>query len=71
MQYSLTKGIKKGLTALIPIAVALVTFAGFSDVTLWGLLEQYVKPILGGTTIVGVLTVVLNWAKFKAKARSK
>lgn len=63
-QYSVTKGIWKGVGAIITAAIMLTAFAGFSDITLWGLLEQYLKPLLGSLTLTGVLIFAKNWVKF-------
>ena len=68
MKYSIKKGLQKGLTALIPGVIMILTFAGISaDLTIWELLETYLKPILGGTTIIGAMTMFLNWLKVRAK----
>ena len=67
MKYSLNIGIRKGLISAGTIVVAMVAFAGFSDLTIWGLLEQYLKPLLGMTTVGGLLTMALNYVKFQGK----
>lgn len=66
-QYSFTKGLGKGLVSLLAIAGAFIALAGFSDLTLWGLLEQYLKPILGSLTVGGAITMLLNYIKVKSK----
>lgn len=43
----------------------LVAFTGFSDLTIWGLLEQYLKPALGGLTVGGAIAVAVNYFKFQ------
>ena len=67
MQYSFTKGLSKGLLSALAVAGALVAFAGFSDFTIWDLLEQYLKPILGSLTVGGAITMLLNYAKVKSQ----
>lgn len=65
MEYSFTKGLTKGLVSLIAITGAMVAFAGFSDLTIWGLLEQYLKPVLGSLTVGGAITMLMNYIKVK------
>jgi len=67
MQYSFTKGLNKGLVSVLTIGAALVAFAGFSDLTIWGLLEQYLKPVLGSLSVGGAITMALNYIKVKNK----
>lgn len=67
MEYSFTKGLGKGALSLIAITGAMVAFAGFSDLTIWGLLEQYLKPILGSLTVGGAITMLVNYIKVKTK----
>jgi len=62
--YSFKKGLAKGLVAMLMAAAAIVGFAGFADFTLWELIEQYVKPLLGGVTVAGVLKFAINFVKF-------
>lgn len=64
--YSFKKGLAKGLVSALTIAIALVTFAGFSDITIWSLLENYLKPTLSGLTAGGLLTMILNWWKIRS-----
>lgn len=67
--YSLKRGIIKGLISLLSIIGFGLAFTAFSDMTLWGLCEQYLKPILGSLTIGGLITLLVNWLKFRIKAR--
>lgn len=67
MEYSFTKGLGKGALSLIAITGAMIAFAGFSDLTIWGLLEQYLKPILGSLTVGGAITMLVNYIKVKTK----
>ena len=70
-KYSFKKGLKKAFVsfALPVVGVAVLFFgvAGLSDLTLWGLLETYVKPVLGTATLGGVLIFIRNWLKNKSK----
>lgn len=69
MTYSLRKGIIKGLISLLSIGGAFLALTAFSDMTLWGLLETYLKPILGSLTVGGLVTMCLNWLKIRGKMR--
>ena len=67
MNYSLKKGAWKGFVSGMTVLVAMVAFAGFSDLTIWSLIETYLKPMLGTVTVGGLLTMVLNYAKVKSQ----
>lgn len=67
MEYSFVKGFYKALTAVAIMAVSYITFAGLSDITVWGLVEQYLKPLLGALTLGGVGVMVVNYLKVKSK----
>ena len=66
MQYSFGKGLKKALVSVLVIAGAFAVFAGVSDLVVWDLFEQYLKPALAGLTVGGLLTLALNWIKVRA-----
>lgn len=66
MKYSFTKGLAKGLLSAIAGIGIIASFAGFSDITIWGLLEQYIKPILGSLTVGTLITMALNYLKVRA-----
>jgi hypothetical protein len=65
MQYSFKKGFLKGALSLLAVGGAIVAFAGFQDVSLWTLVENYIKPLLGSLTVGGVITIAVNYIKFK------
>lgn len=65
MQYSFKKGLVKGATSTLAIAGAMVAFAGFSDLTIWSLVEQYLKPVLSGLSVGAAITMVSNYIKVK------
>ena len=65
MQYSFKKGLSKGAVTGLIVLGSLVAFAGFSDLTIWGLLEQYLKPFLGSATVGGVIAMAVNYLKVK------
>lgn len=67
MNYSFKKGIIKGLVSLLSIGGSFLALTVFSDMTLWGLLEQYVKPLIGSLTVGGLITVAINYLKVKSK----
>jgi len=62
--YSFSKSIAKGFYTALSGLVVIVAFTAFSDMTLWGLLETYVKPIFGSLTVVGALRALQNWVKY-------
>lgn len=64
-QYSFKKGLTKGAISLLAIIGSMLAFAGFSDLTVWSLVEQYLKPVLGSLTVGGVITMVINYIKIK------
>lgn len=65
MEYSFKKGLLKGLQSALVVAITVVGVTAFADVDVWSLLEQYLKPYLSGVTIVGGLTMLLNYIKVK------
>ncbi len=67
MQYSIKKGLSKGLISALTIGAAMLVFAGFSDITIWGLLEQYLKPVLGSLTVGAAITMLINYLKVKSQ----
>lgn len=67
MEYSLRKGALKGLQSVLVVAVAVIGVTQFADIDLWVLLEQNLKPYLSGVTVVGALTMLLNYIKVKNK----
>ena len=68
MQYSFKKGLGKGLLSVLALAGTLAAFAGFSDLSIWGLIEQYLKPVVGSLTVGAVITIAVNFVKFKLTA---
>ena len=63
--YSFKTGFYKGLLSILAVLGALVAFAGFNDVSIWDLLSQYLKPVLGSLTVGGIITIAVNYFKFK------
>ncbi len=63
-EYSLRTGFYKGLISIIAIAGGAVAILGFADVEIWGLIVTYIKPVVGGLTVGGAITMALNWLKF-------
>lgn len=64
-EYSFTKGLSKGFLSILIMSSSMVAFAGFSDVTIWGLLENYLQPIVGSLTVGTVLAMAINYIKIK------
>lgn len=64
-KYSFKKGLVKAIVTALTVGISIVAFAGFSDLTIWGLLETYLKPLVGGMTVGALLKLALNWVKVK------
>lgn len=68
-QYSLLKGLEKSIGAFLLFAVGFaimlltMTSPQTLDVSLWALVEQYLKPVLGSATIGSALIFINNWLK--------
>lgn len=65
-KYSFKIGFFKVLIGIVSGVLLFLTFAGLSDLTIWGLLEMYLKPVLGTLSVAGVFAGLLNALKFKA-----
>lgn len=65
MKYSFTYGLKKAALYSLTGIGTLVAFAGFSDVEIWSLLEEYVRPAIGSLTVGGAVTMAINYVRFK------
>ena len=65
MQYSLKKGLWKGAKSILLVAVAAISVSTFADIDLWQLMVTYVKPLLSGVTVLGAMTMLLNYVKVK------
>lgn len=63
-KYSLLRGVGKGLISLLSIGATLLALTTFSDLTIAGLVQTYLFPVLGSLTVGGVVTVIINWVKF-------
>lgn len=66
--YSFKKGLGKGLLSLLAILGSIVALAGFADVSIWDLVVNNIKPLLGSLTVGGLITIVINYVKFKLTA---
>ena len=66
MNYSFKKGFFKGLTSVLLAVISVVSVTAFADLNLWTLVETYGKEALSSVTVLGVLTMLLNYAKVKA-----
>lgn len=65
VQYSFKKGIVKALISALTVGGAFIAFAGLADFTLWELLEQYLKPVIGSLTVGGLITLSVNFLKVR------
>ncbi len=66
--YSFKKGAWKVVKSMLAVALAFSTFSGFSDVELWSLIEQDIKPILGSMTVTGGIRFLYNYVTFQTKS---
>lgn len=66
-KYSFKKGLIKGVISLLAISGGAVAIIGFADVEIWDLIVKYIKPIVQGLTVGGLITVGTNFVKFKLK----
>lgn len=66
MKYSFLHGLKKAALYSLTAGATLLAFAGFSDLVIWDLFEQYLKPVLGSLTFGGLITLAINWVRFKS-----
>lgn len=69
--YSFKKGIVKGLISLLSVTGAILALTAFSDITLWELVEKYLKPVLGSLTVGGLITIVINYLKVAKVGKRK
>ena len=65
MQYNFSQGIGKGVKFILTALIGLAVVSGFSDFTLWDLLEKYLKPVLGTLSVGGILAIAQNWVKVR------
>lgn len=64
--YSFGKGLVKGLLGVLTVASSMLALTAFSDISLWGLLETYLKPLLGSLTVGGLVAMLINWLRFRS-----
>jgi len=65
MQYSFTYGLRKAALYSLTAIGTLVAFAGFSEIQIWDLFEEYVRPLVGSLTVGGAVTLAINYVRFK------
>lgn len=62
--YSYKIMFRKAASYAVGVLLMLAVFAGFSDLTIKDLIEQYLFPVLGTMTVGGALRAAKNWLKF-------
>lgn len=62
--YSFKKSFGKAAMFVLQAAAALLVVTGFSEISLWQLIEEYIKPIVGTLTVGGTLALVTNYVKY-------
>lgn len=65
--YKLSKGVSKALLYSLSTGATLIAFANFSDVLVWDLIVEYIKPAIGSISVGGIMTIVINWVRFHSK----
>jgi hypothetical protein len=53
------------LISLLSIAGAFIAFTTFSDLTVWDLIVKYIQPLTAGLTVGGLITISVNYLKFR------
>lgn len=64
--YSFGKGLTKGAIGVLTVVASMLALTAFSDLSLWGLLETYLKPVLGSLTVGGLVAMAINWLRFRS-----
>lgn len=49
---------------ILQMAATIVIVTGVSDLALWDLIEQHLRPILSGVTIGGAIAIATNFVKY-------
>lgn len=49
---------------MLQMAATVVLVTGVSDIQLWDLIEQHVKPIFAGVSIGGAIAIATNFVKY-------
>lgn len=68
-KYSFKKGFQKALLYSITSLATIVAFSSLNDVSIWSLLEEYLKPVLGSLTVGGAFTMAINYVRFKQSSK--
>ena len=69
--YSFKKGMYKAFLSMLTFAGAMIAFTKFGDLSIWEILEGYLKPILGAMTVSGAITILINFIKVKTSLGKK
>lgn len=67
MQYSLKKGLTKGLISGLTVFLSTLVVLGIADIDIWAFLELHLKPLLAGLTFGGLVTMAINFLKVQSK----
>jgi hypothetical protein len=62
--YSVKKSIGKGVLFFLQGAAAVLVVTGFAEISIWDLIVQYVKPIVGTLTLGGLIALTTNYVKY-------
>lgn len=62
--YSFKKSIGKGLLFILQAAAAVAVVTGFAEISLWDLIVEHVKPVVGTLTVGGLIVIATNYVKY-------
>lgn len=66
IEYSFKKGLWKGVQSGLIVIASIIAMAGFADFTIWQLLEEYLKPVIGSVSVGAFVAIAINYAKIRA-----
>lgn len=63
-EYSFKKSVGKGLIFILQAVAAILVVTGIAEISIWDLIVEYVKPIVGTLTLGGAIAIATNYVKF-------
>lgn len=64
-RYSFKTGFGKALLYSLSSLGVMATFMGYYDVSIADMITKHVLPLVGSVTVGGLITLVINFVKFK------
>jgi len=62
--YSFKKSVGKGAIFVLQALATVLVVTGVSEISVWDLVEQYVKPLIGALSVGGALAIATNYVKY-------